>query len=77
MRGLVPRIPLKKETRKDSALDHAFATLRHRTPQVRQPVLPTGGRTIASVSPQEKFLHHFSQLDTLGVDLPETKCRMK
>jgi hypothetical protein len=35
------------------------------------------GRTIASVSPQEGFLHQFSELDTLGYDRPETKCRLK
>jgi hypothetical protein len=29
------------------------------------------------VSPQEGFLHQFSELDTLGFDRPETKCRMK
>jgi hypothetical protein len=29
------------------------------------------------VSPQPGFLHQFSELDTLGIDKPETKCRMK
>jgi len=29
------------------------------------------------VSPQEGFLHQFSELDTLGIDRPETKCRLK
>jgi hypothetical protein len=28
------------------------------------------------VSPQEGFLHQVSELDTLGVDRPETKCRL-
>jgi hypothetical protein len=39
-----------------------------------------GGRRLAesylSVSPQPGFLHQFSELDTLGIDKPEIKCRM-
>jgi len=45
--------------------------------QLRQPILLAGPRTIVSVSPQEGFLHQFSELDTLGVDRPETTCKMK
>jgi ABC transporter substrate binding protein (PQQ-dependent alcohol dehydrogenase system) len=52
-------------------------TLRDWNLQLRQPVLLADGRTIASVSPQEGFLHQFSELDTLGIDRPETKCRFK
>jgi ABC transporter substrate binding protein (PQQ-dependent alcohol dehydrogenase system) len=52
-------------------------TLRDWNQQLRQPILLADGRTIASVSPQEGFLHQFSELDTLGVDRPETKCRLK
>ena len=52
-------------------------TLRDWNLQLRQPILLADGRTIASVSPQEGFLHQFSELDTLGFDRPETKCRMK
>jgi ABC transporter substrate binding protein (PQQ-dependent alcohol dehydrogenase system) len=52
-------------------------TLRDWNLQLRQPVLLADGRTVASVSPQEGFLHQFSELDTLGFDRPETKCRMK
>jgi ABC transporter substrate binding protein (PQQ-dependent alcohol dehydrogenase system) len=52
-------------------------TLRDWNLQLRQPVLLADGRTIASVSPQEGFLHQFSELDTLGFDRPESKCRMK
>jgi len=44
--------------------------------QLRQPILLTDGRVIISVSPQEGFLHQFSELDTLGIDRPETKCRL-
>jgi len=45
--------------------------------QLRQPILLTDGRTIVSVSPQEGFLHQFSELDTLGYDRPETKCKLQ
>ena len=52
-------------------------TLRDWNLQLRQPILLSDGRTIVSVSPQEGFLHQFSELDTLGYDRPETKCRLK
>jgi ABC transporter substrate binding protein (PQQ-dependent alcohol dehydrogenase system) len=45
--------------------------------QLRQPILLTDGRTIVSVSPQPGFLHQFSELDTLGYDRPETKCKLQ
>jgi ABC transporter substrate binding protein (PQQ-dependent alcohol dehydrogenase system) len=45
--------------------------------QLRQPILLADGRVIVSVSPQEGFLHQYSELDTLGFDRPETKCRLK
>jgi ABC transporter substrate binding protein (PQQ-dependent alcohol dehydrogenase system) len=44
--------------------------------QLRQPVLLADARSLVSVSPQPGFLHQFSELDTLGIDEPETKCRM-
>lgn len=43
--------------------------------QLRQPVLLTAGKVVASVSPQAEFLHQVSQLDTLGIDRPETECK--
>ena len=45
--------------------------------QLRQPILLADGRIVVSVSPQEGFLHQFSELDTLGIDRPETKCQLK
>jgi len=45
--------------------------------QLRQPILLADGRMIVSVSPQEGFLHQVSELDTLGVDRPETKCKLR
>jgi ABC transporter substrate binding protein (PQQ-dependent alcohol dehydrogenase system) len=51
-------------------------TLRDWNLQLRQPILLTDGRMVVSVSPQEGFLHQVSELDTLGVDRPETKCKL-
>ncbi|HEY5127208.1 MAG TPA: ABC transporter substrate-binding protein [Bradyrhizobium sp.] len=52
-------------------------TLRDWNLQLRQPILLVDGRMVVSVSPQEGFLHQFSELDTLGVDRPETKCEWR
>jgi ABC transporter substrate binding protein (PQQ-dependent alcohol dehydrogenase system) len=51
-------------------------TLRDWNLQLRQPILLTDGRTIVSVSPQEGFQHQFSELDTLGNDRSESKCKL-
>ena len=42
--------------------------------QLRQPVLLAGERMLVSVSPQEGYLHERSELDTLGLDRPESAC---
>lgn len=52
-------------------------TLRDWNLQLRQPILLADGRVIVSVSPQDGFLHQVSELDTLGYDRPETRCRLK
>jgi ABC transporter substrate binding protein (PQQ-dependent alcohol dehydrogenase system) len=52
-------------------------TLRDWNLQLRQPILLSDGKMVVSVSPQEGFLHQVSELDTLGVDRPETRCRLK
>ena len=51
-------------------------TLRAWNLQLRQPILLVDGRMVVSVSPQEGFLHQVSELDTLGVDRPETRCKL-
>ena len=51
-------------------------TLRDWNQQLRQPILLSDGRVTVSVSPQPGFLHQFSELDTLGLDRPETKCQL-
>ncbi len=42
--------------------------------QLRQPILLATAKLPVTVSPQPGFLHQFTELDTLGVDKPETKC---
>ena len=44
--------------------------------QMRQAILLADSRALVSVSPQPGFLHQFSQLDTLGIDRPETQCHL-
>lgn len=60
-----------------AAYKGARLTFRSWDGQLRQPVLLADARSLVSVSPQPGFLHEFSELDTLGVDKPETKCRMQ
>jgi ABC transporter substrate binding protein (PQQ-dependent alcohol dehydrogenase system) len=51
-------------------------TIRDWNLQLRQPILLVDGRMVISVSPQDGFLHQVSELDTLGIDRPESKCRL-
>ncbi len=52
-------------------------TLRDWDWQLRQPILLADGRTVVSISPQAGFLHQVTALDTLGIDRPETQCKLK
>lgn len=45
--------------------------------QMRQAILLADARALVSVSPQPEFLHQFSQLDTLGIDRPESQCHFR
>ncbi|CAN7679118.1 ABC transporter substrate-binding protein [Bradyrhizobium sp. LjRoot220] len=66
---------LKKPDFSVAAFKGQRLTLRDWNLQLRQPILLVDGRMVVSVSPQEAFLHQHSELDTLGVDRPETKCK--
>ena len=44
--------------------------------QLRQPILLVTPRALVSVSPQNGFLHPRTELDTLGIDEPDTKCKL-
>lgn len=43
--------------------------------QMRQPILIAGPRLLVSVSPQAGYLHQGSELDTLGADREESRCK--
>ena len=43
--------------------------------QLRQPILIAAPRSMVTVSPQEGYIHPFSELDTIGVDKPESTCK--
>lgn len=45
--------------------------------QLRQPIALATAELPVSWSPQPGFLHQRSELDTLGVDAPETKCKLQ
>nr|WP_274630639.1 ABC transporter substrate-binding protein [Mesorhizobium shangrilense] len=45
--------------------------------QLRQPIFLGDGRSVVTTSPQEGFLHQVSELDTLGIAQPETKCTLR
>jgi ABC transporter substrate binding protein (PQQ-dependent alcohol dehydrogenase system) len=67
---------LKSPTFALAAFKGQKLTLRDWNLQLRQPILLSDGRVTVSTSPQPGFLHQFSELDTLGLDRPETKCRL-
>ena len=50
-------------------------TFRDWNGQLRQPLLVATPKLLVSVSPQPVFLHQFTELDTLGYDRPETRCK--
>ena len=43
---------------------------------LRQPIPLGHPRALVSNSPQDGFLHPVSELDTLGYDAPESRCRL-
>jgi ABC transporter substrate binding protein (PQQ-dependent alcohol dehydrogenase system) len=45
--------------------------------QLRQPVLLAADRSLVAVAPIEGYLHPRNELDTLGFDEAETKCRLQ
>jgi ABC transporter substrate binding protein (PQQ-dependent alcohol dehydrogenase system) len=52
-------------------------TFRRWDGQLRQPIIIAGAELPVSVSPQEGFLHERTELDTLGIDEPESKCKLQ
>ena len=52
-------------------------TFRQWDGQLRQPILVVGPDLPVSISPQPGFLHQDAEIDTLGIDAPESKCKFK
>lgn len=67
---------IKDENFSLAAFKGQKVTFRRWNWQLRQPIFLGDGRGVISTSPQEGFLHQFSELDTLGVDQPETACKL-
>jgi len=44
--------------------------------QLRQPILLVTPRALVSVSPQQGFVHPRTELDTLGIDESDSKCKL-
>ena len=72
--GADPVAYLKSPTFELAAFKGARLSFRAWDGQLRQPVLLADARSLISVSPQPGYLHQFSELDTLGIDQPETAC---
>ena len=45
--------------------------------QLRQPLIVVQPKMLVSVAPEQGFLHQRTPLDTLGIALPETACKLK
>jgi len=50
-------------------------TFRRWDGQLRQPIIIAGPELPVSTSPQAGFLHEHAEVDTLGIDEPESKCK--
>ena len=52
-------------------------TFREWDGQLRQPIIIAGAELPVSVSPQKGFLHEREEVDTLGIDAPESECKFQ
>jgi ABC transporter substrate binding protein (PQQ-dependent alcohol dehydrogenase system) len=52
-------------------------TFRRWDGQLRQPIIIAGPDLPVSMSPQQGFLHERAEVDTLGIDKPESKCKLE
>jgi ABC transporter substrate binding protein (PQQ-dependent alcohol dehydrogenase system) len=58
-----------------AAFKGVATSLRAWNGQLRQPLIVATPKLLVTISPQPGFLHQFNELDTLGIDKPETKCK--
>ena len=52
-------------------------SIRHWNNQLRQPILLATPDTVVAIAPMPKFLHPKHYVDTLGLDEPESSCRIR
>jgi len=52
-------------------------TFRRWDGQLRQPIIIADAELPVSISPQEGFLHEHTETDTLGIDEPESRCKLQ
>jgi ABC transporter substrate binding protein (PQQ-dependent alcohol dehydrogenase system) len=52
-------------------------TFRRWDGQLRQPIVVGGAELPVSMSPQQGFLHKGAEVDTLGIDEPESACKLE
>ena len=73
-------VPIAAHLRSDQLELAAFkgqkVTFRSWDGQLRQPIIVAGPELPVSMSPQQGFLHEFAEVDTLGIDRPESKCKL-
>jgi ABC transporter substrate binding protein (PQQ-dependent alcohol dehydrogenase system) len=73
-------VPIAAHFRSDQLELAAFkgqkVTFRSWDGQLRQPIIVAGPELPVSMSPQQGFLHEFAEVDTLGIDRPESKCKL-
>ena len=55
----------------------AKASFRAWNGQMRQPIALTGGEGVVAFAPIEGFTHRLTELDTLGIDEPESRCHSR
>ncbi len=67
---------IRGETFDLAAFKGQKVTFRSWDGQMRQPILVAGPDLPVSMSPQEGFLHERVEVDTLGIDQPESKCKL-
>ena len=74
---LSPRQILSEPSAQVDLYKGTRGSIRRWNQQLRQPVLLTTGDAVIAVAPMPKFLHPKHYVDTLGLDEPESPCRLK
>ena len=76
-RALLPRTgPLRSESLRLDGFKGRSLDFRPWSGELRQPIHLAHPGGVVSVSPQDGFLHPLTELDTLGIDRPESRCFM-